>query len=228
MTFQSDQREFFDQLITEQWDAYSSDEWDAARRFEIKQLFKIVQPKTILDIGCGCGFHDVEMANYPFVEHIDAIDYSPKSIEQANKHYPHNKVTRSVAGFDETTGSWDLIVSFQVFEHIDRQHDYLAHCSKLGGAVAIITPNFDSLDNRLREWRGMGRGFVDPQHYIEHTRSSLIAMGIPHGLKYAGSFSYDCASLMFPAVQKIPHSWRLHLGRLFPSISRVIGVVLTP
>lgn len=45
--FQADQRQFFDELITEAWDSYESKEWDAARRLEIDLLFKIVHAVNV-------------------------------------------------------------------------------------------------------------------------------------------------------------------------------------
>ncbi|MBR1227416.1 MULTISPECIES: bifunctional 2-polyprenyl-6-hydroxyphenol methylase/3-demethylubiquinol 3-O-methyltransferase UbiG [unclassified Bradyrhizobium] len=67
-----------------------------------------MQPKTVVDIGCGVGFHDREMANYPFVDSVDAIDPSAASVEKANEHYPHPKVTRWVSGFDELSSSKNM------------------------------------------------------------------------------------------------------------------------
>ena len=60
------------------------------------------------------------MASYPFVAEIDAFDYSPKSVEQAEKAYSHPKVTRWVGDFarDAPRRTYDLVVSFQVFEHL--------------------------------------------------------------------------------------------------------------
>ena len=83
--FVPDQRDFFDALVVEDWAAYFSLEWDETRRFEVHSLFERVQPSTILDIGCGCGFHDREMAQFPFVKKVTGIDYSAKSIEMANQ-----------------------------------------------------------------------------------------------------------------------------------------------
>src|SRR5437764_10283303 len=119
-SYLEDQRAFFDQLITDDWDAYASAEWDFVRRYEIKRLFEFIQPAMILDVGCGCGFHDREMSTYEFVRRVDAIDYSSASVAKANEHYPHEKVRRWVADIREISvpASYDLVASFQVFEHL--------------------------------------------------------------------------------------------------------------
>ena len=142
--FVEDQREFFDALITEDWSAYISDDWDAARRYEIGKLFDIVQPKTILDVGCGCGFHDVVMADYPFVSHVTGIDYSEKSILKANEAYPHSKVSRRVADLkhDDPGAEHDLVVSFQVIEHLQDLDPFWNFCVKAcrPGATSRLAP----------------------------------------------------------------------------------------
>ena len=119
--FVRDQRQFFDELVTEDWHSYISSEWDYVRRYEIGRLFRRIQPTTILDVGCGCGFHDRVMAEYPFVREVIAIDYSLKSIEAAEREYPHPRVTRWVSDFAEfpRDRAFDLVVSFQVIEHLD-------------------------------------------------------------------------------------------------------------
>lgn len=90
--FLEDQRAFFDELITKDWDSYISADWDFVRKYEVRKMFEIIRPQTIIDIGCGCGFHDREMAEYDFVTRVDAIDYSSASIAKANEFYPHKKV----------------------------------------------------------------------------------------------------------------------------------------
>lgn len=125
-----DQRQFFDELITEDWASYRSDAWDYTRRFEVKRLLRDLRPKRVLDVGCGCGFHDVELASYPFVERVEAVDYSVESIRTANAVYPHVKVFRRVADLatDDPGPVFDLVVSFQVIEHLPDPDPYFRYC----------------------------------------------------------------------------------------------------
>ena len=127
---------------------------DELRRYEIACLLGKVQPATILDIGCGCGFHDREMATYPFVRSVDAFDYSAKSIEKAEAVYGHSKVQRWVGDLvtDVPERRYDLVVSFQIFEHLSKPETYFRFCRAAcapGGAIAIFTPNRKRLSNRI-------------------------------------------------------------------------------
>ena len=87
------------------------------------------------------------MVNYPFVEQMDAIDYLVKSIEKANSEFPHDKVFRNVANITqhEPEGGYDMVISFQVFEQLDKpdaDFEFSRMACKLGGHIAIVLPNW--------------------------------------------------------------------------------------
>ena len=65
-----DQRRFFDELVTEDWETYRNEDWDRSRRAEVDAVFRHVSPRTVLDVGCGMGFQDRYMAELPGVERV--------------------------------------------------------------------------------------------------------------------------------------------------------------
>jgi SAM-dependent methyltransferase len=225
-----DQRQFFDELITEEWGSYHNAAWDHTRRFEVERLLESIRPARVLDIGCGCGFHDVEFANHPFVEHVDAIDYSAASIQKANEEYPHAKVARRVADLatDRPQPVYDLVVSFQVIEHLVDPDVYfrfaIAAC-RPGGAIAVVTPNADRLDNRIRRWRGEPPTFVDPQHFCEYSIADLEALGRRHGLVPCDSFGYTLQSLLYPKWTPADYRRSTRWGAALPKLANVIAVI---
>ena len=227
--FLEDQRQFFDALVTEDWETYFSASWDETRRYEIACLFKRMRPATILDIGCGCGFHDREMAIYPFVRSVDAFDYSARSVEKAEATYGHAKVRRWVGDFsvDMPTRRYDLIVSFQVFEHLNKPEAYFRYCraaSAPGAHIAIFTPNRKRLSNRLRARAGLPLELLDPQHFKEYTPEEIIALGQRAGFGDPSHFGYGASNASF--VDKLPNRWQLRLGRAFPAIASGLAVIL--
>lgn len=225
-----DQRQFFDELIVEEWDSYLNEEWDFSRRFEVTQILERLQPARVLDIGCGCGFHDVEFAARPFVQEVVGIDYSRESIRTANAAYPHSRVTRVVGDLlnDRPDAEFDLVVSFQVIEHLVSPEHYfryaIAAC-RPGGAIVIVTPNVDRFDNRIRRWRKQPPAMIDPQHFHEYSIGELSALGAQHGLVVREHFGYGLQSLLMPRLTPKDYRRATRWGSYVPRLANVIGVI---
>ena len=223
--FLKDQRQFFDELIVEDWDTYQSKEWDLARSFEIKKIFKKIQPVNILNIGCGCGWQDQHMAQYPFVQKVDSIDYSPKSVEVANRVYPHPKVKRTVNDFKTFTSAhpYDLIISFSVFEHLANFDEYFQFCVRNSaplGAVSISTVNRLRLRSRVRLLQRKSPCLEDPMHFKEYTIKELAKLGETFGLKAVDSFGFGLYDYPLFGIKG-----GLLGGHLFPFIASRINVI---
>jgi 2-polyprenyl-3-methyl-5-hydroxy-6-metoxy-1,4-benzoquinol methylase len=216
--YREDQREFFDRLVTDDWDSYHSEAWDRRRRAEVDALFRHVSPSRIIDVGCGVGFHDAEMAGRPGVTQVHGVDYSEQSVIAANREYPHPAVERWAADvFALAPADYDLAVSFQVIEHLSDPRGFLEACRsqvRPGGWVAIGTPNRLRIDNRIARLRRRPVTFIDPQHFHEYTPRELVEMGRPLGLE-------PVATEGFGMSMTIPK-----LGR--QAISRDLGEKLGP
>jgi len=228
--FLEDQREFFDELITNEWESYLNPAWDAIRKFEVDRLFERVSPRRILDVGCGCGYHDLLMAEKHGVERVVGIDYSEKSIETANRKYPHERVTRYVADiFELQPSTFDMVVSFQVIEHIAQPVAFLEACIQQvqsGGWVVTTTPNRNRLTNRFLSLFGRPQLLGDPQHFREFTVSELIQISSITGLRFETSFGYGM-SLMLPKLHwpNLPQKIALALGYRIASLADCICVI---
>jgi 2-polyprenyl-3-methyl-5-hydroxy-6-metoxy-1,4-benzoquinol methylase len=228
--YREDQRRFFDELVTKEWDSYISADWDRARAIEAREVLRRTRPRRILDIGCGCGYHDVLMASSPGVDEVVGIDYSAMSIEAAEREYPHPKVRRLAADVNEMPeGSYDLAVSFHVIEHVSDPRGFLEVCRRQvrpGGWVAAVTPNRLRVDNAYRYLRGYPAVLEDPQHFREYTIGDLIALGSRAGMELVGYFGYGL-SFTAPVIERqvIPRRPGLWLGKLVPPVAHRIGVV---
>lgn len=220
----ADQRQFFDEKIVEDWERYRSTEWDAVRRYEVSWLLGRLRPARILDVGCGCGFHDVEMASRPFVSQVHGIDYSARSIEQAELHYGARKVRRWAEDLGEFSPPepYDLVVSFQVIEHPPDAEEFLEDCSRCcraGGHVAAFTVNRLRPYNRKRLRYGKEPEMEDPMHFREFTAEELRLLGDSVGLEAPAVIHYQAD------LPKWPVWWRLRIGRLFPPTATRLGAI---
>ena len=128
--------------------------------------------------------------------------------------------------FDELiTEEW---ASYEVIEHLPDPGvlmEFSASACRDGGHVAVVTPNVDRLDNRLRRWRGEPPGLVDPQHFREYSRRSLAALGLKHGLVPRDSFAYGLHSLLKPALTPRDYRRATRWGAWLPALALIIGVI---
>lgn len=228
--YMEDQRRFFDELVTNDWDAYDNEAWDRSRKAEVDAVFRFVTPRTVLDVGCGVGFHDRYMAGLTGVERVTAIDYSERSIAAAQRTYPHDRVEYRCADvFQLHDGEYDLVVSFHVIEHVRDSAAFLRRCAALaavGGAVAVVTPNGRRLDNRLRGRLGRRPVMLDPQHFDEYSPRRMRDLGESVGLRHVATVGGGL-HLAVPKVnrQLVPERLGRALGRRAPAIATTYAMV---
>lgn len=228
--FRSNQASFFDNWFKD-GDHFESSTWNSARIYEVESILKEISPRTILNLGCGVGFHDLEFAKHHEVIKVVGVDYSANSIIAANHHYPHPKVSRYVADFMEMeeTSKFDLVTSFQVIEHLDFAEAFLGKCANLTnekGYVAIFTPNRLTIINRLRKLAGRQMQVIDPMHFEEFTEVELESLGKTSKLRKIKTFSHSL-SFRVPGstLNLIPRKLeRLARGH-FVNFTNVIGLL---
>jgi 2-polyprenyl-3-methyl-5-hydroxy-6-metoxy-1,4-benzoquinol methylase len=107
-----------------------------------------VKNKKILEFGCGTGYGSNFLSNYCL--DIKAVDISESAIEYAknkyqNKNLSYNKIDdieQEPLGFED--GTFDVVISFQVIEHIKNDKNYLSELSRVlkkGGVLILATPD---------------------------------------------------------------------------------------
>ncbi len=131
---------------------------------------QLAKNKTVLDVGCndGYGTHLLSVISSKTI----GIDVSEKAIHKAIAQYGNPKIDFYVADgaqlpFD--ANQFDIIVSFQVIEHIVDCHKYLSEIKrtlKAGGIAFFTTPNAAiRLDPGMKPW--------NPFHVREYNHSEL-------------------------------------------------------
>ncbi len=228
-TFLEDQREFFDALITEDWETYSSASWDESRRYEIACLFKKVQPSRFWISAAAADSTTRRWRATRLSARSTRSTTQVRALRRQTRAYPHPKVSRFVDDLAKDTPRqrYDLVVSFQVFEHLSSPKTYFSYCRDAcapGGSIAIFTPNRIRLSNRLRARRGLAPELLDPQHFKEYTAAEIVELGRHAGFGAASYFGYGAFGATL--VDKLPNRWRLRFGRAFPAIASGLCVIL--
>lgn len=123
-------------------------------RHRMAYLFasRFSQKKIVLDAGCGTGYGSHILANTE--ARVYGIDYSFQAIKYSTANYSHensNFIVMDVnyLGFRDCT--FDLIVSFQVIEHmrhLDLYLNELIRVLKDEGTILISTPNVQEKQKR--------------------------------------------------------------------------------
>jgi SAM-dependent methyltransferase len=225
-TWLPDQSKFFDELITQERESYNIRGWPATRRREVRSVLRFCAPTTVLNVGCGIGGHDVELANQPGVTHVHGIDVSARSVETAQRDFPHEKVHRTYADVFSMEGSYDLVISFQVIEHLANPEEFLQACARLSTRwVAVLTPNRERMVNRLRRLVHKPYALEDPQHFAEYTPEELDVMAAGVGLRSVGTFTYGMTIYLPVLGQVVPPPVGRLLARLLPRRGDRFGTV---
>ncbi|MFP4380622.1 MAG: class I SAM-dependent methyltransferase [Candidatus Sumerlaeia bacterium] len=226
--YKADQRQVFDEMISEDWHTYLTPESVGLWKYEARLLLGRLTMKDIavLDVGCGCGFHDYEMALSPKVKSIRAIDYSPKSIERARQEFAHGKIDFEVDDIFQMRpdGAYDLVVSFQVIEHLEDPQVFLEQLRdfcKPGGMLGIFTVDRMRPYNRIRARYDKAPELDDPMHKREFVMEELEQMGKTAGMETVFRCKYAAGPTKW-----IPSCWRPAMGRLFPHLGTRLFILL--
>ena len=138
-----------------------------------EQASKLVVNKKVLDLGCNTGFGTEIIARNAF--NVIGVDVSDKALSIAtNKYQQTNLNFQKVDGvtLPFPDNSFDVIVSFQVIEHIVNYDTYINEiCRVLSpkGIVMFTTPNsYIRLDPGMRPWNKF--------HVREFTNSELSTL----------------------------------------------------
>ncbi|MCS7316210.1 MAG: methyltransferase domain-containing protein, partial [Bryobacterales bacterium] len=121
--------------------------------------------QRVLDAGCGAGYGAAMLAER--ARWVSGVDVAPEAIEFARSHYRRENLAflrASVTDLPFREGSFDLVVCFEVIEHLPRWEAMLAELRRVlapEGLCLISTPN------RLYYGEARGDSGPNPYHHRE-------------------------------------------------------------
>ena len=106
---------------------------------------RIAGGRRVLDVGCGEGYGTASLTQTS--DHVCGIDKSLDVIERAKRIYSDlnvNFLVGDATALPVPTGSIDLVVCFEVIEHVPDAHQVLAELDRVlsdSGVAILSTPN---------------------------------------------------------------------------------------
>ena len=126
---------------------------------------RLVRGKRVLDAGCGAGYGSAELAHAALS--VVGVDRAPEAIEFARANYRLPNLSfeeSSVVSLPHPDGSFDLVVAFEVIEHLEQWNDFLLEARRVlspNGQFIVSTPN------KLYYTESRGQDGANPFHVHE-------------------------------------------------------------
>ncbi len=139
---------------------------------------RLSRARWVADLGCGTGYGSALLARS--AAEVHAIDVAPEAIAYAREHHAAPNLHFSQASCTAlpfASESFDLIVAFEVIEHLENWNDLLAEASRVlapGGQFVVSTPNL-AYYTATRERSG-----PNPYHTHEFTYDEFRAALTQH------------------------------------------------
>jgi 2-polyprenyl-3-methyl-5-hydroxy-6-metoxy-1,4-benzoquinol methylase len=105
---------------------------------------RFIKDKIVMDMGCGSGYGTNYLAHY--ARQIKGLDIDSKAIKQAKENFKRKNLSYEVLNLKSTKikNKFDVVISFQVIEHITDVDSYLQFITNVltkGGIAILSTPN---------------------------------------------------------------------------------------
>jgi 2-polyprenyl-3-methyl-5-hydroxy-6-metoxy-1,4-benzoquinol methylase len=139
----SDRRLFYETIASE-FDSLMTP-YDLERRLSI--VFDELLPRDLtglrtLDLGCGSGWFSQRALERG--AHVISLDISPSLARMTRNRTQASTVAADAARVPFASGSFDLIISSEMLEHLERPEWGIQEIGRLvtpGGVVVLTTPN---------------------------------------------------------------------------------------
>jgi SAM-dependent methyltransferase len=126
---------------------------------------RLARGKRVLDAGCGAGYGSAELARA--ADSVVGVDRAAEAVEFARAHYqfPNLRFEQaSCTALPHPGGSFDLVVAFEVIEHLENWREFLLEARRVlapAGQFIVSTPN------RLYYTESRGLEGANPFHVHE-------------------------------------------------------------
>lgn len=133
-------------------------------------LIKRVNPKRILDVGCGEGESLAKIKSLHIGQHLEGVDFTDDALKIGRKVYPNLKLRKaSIYSLPYKNDSFDLIICTEVFEHLDNPRKALESIHRVTSKYCLISVPNEPIFRIANFLRGKYlRRFGNSEGHINH------------------------------------------------------------
>lgn len=169
---------YFDRFETKKYRAKNPLQRFLIRRFatRLHSLFERVEPKSVLEIGCGEGFLSGWLSERHPETSFTGVDLQASDIEKLKRHFPRIRAeVGSTYDLSAVKADYDLVICAEVLEHLEEPDRALRQITGLSPRHTILTVPHEPwfmLSNLMRG-KNVTRFGNDPEHINHWTVGSF-------------------------------------------------------
>ena len=209
----------FEDMVYWEWEGLPSESGISSAVGFIERALQMPQGAKVLDLGCGLGYHAIELARRGY--EVTALEWSQPFLEAATRRAAEAGVNVRFVRGDMTCMTfesefdaailWDN--TFAIFPHEENVAtlDGIRRALRSGGLALIDTQNYTSLPEELKQ--GWGFAGDDPNLLF-------LTQGTKNVLQARFGFDVIGINLATGKRPTMPFSWRLYL---LPELERLVA-----
>ena len=155
--------------------AISLDKIEPTHIDRYKRAYTIVKnTDTVLDLGCGCGYGSVLLANK--ARKVIAIDDSKEAIDYANVYWKRKNINYLCGDVFDIKEKYDVVVAFEIVEHIkdtDKLFDKFKEWTK---EYLIFSVPHISIPVKRSKWHWEHFSEKEIRNYVKKIGLELVSL----------------------------------------------------
>lgn len=146
---------------------------------------KPLEPKTILDVGCGEGFTLTKLKAEKIGKTLEGIEYLDRAIELGKQHHPDIHIKKgTVYDLPYKNNSFDLVICTEVLEHLEDPKKALKEMARVAKKYCLFSvPNEPvfMISNFLRgkNWSRWGNDIEHINHWSSNGFKKFVSNELP-------------------------------------------------